>query len=105
MGDFIKLLRAYTEKQRINKKDLSAAINIYYDIYTERHPMEDAEIRSGYEALEEMMKALPLADNNAVFHLVADLCERHSRNGFKAGMDVGCQISNYIYYGSARDEP
>ncbi len=103
MGDFIKLLRAYTEKHSMAPTDMQDIMDLYYVLYTDAYPIEDTEIRSGYEALEEMLKALPLADNNAVFHLVADLCERHSRRGFEAGVSVGCQATHYLYRFCGKD--
>lgn len=60
--------------------------------YAETHEPDPPEIQSGFIELEELLKTLPLDDNNAVFNLTCRLCTAYERKAFLDGLQFGAEL-------------
>ena len=60
--------------------------------YAESHESDPQEIRNSFKELDELLGALPLDDNNAVFNLCCSLCTAYERKAFIAGVLYGAHL-------------
>ena len=62
--------------------DCQTVLDQLYQAYAESHESDPPEIRDGFKELDELLCALPLNDNNAVFNLCCSLCTAYERKAF-----------------------
>ena len=63
-----------------------------YQAYAESHESGPPEIRESFKELDELLGALPLEDNNAVFNFCCSLCAAYERKAFIAGLQYGAHL-------------
>ena len=54
--------------------DYETVLDQLYQAYTESHESDPPDIRDGFRELDDLLRHLPLEDNNAVFNLCCRLC-------------------------------
>ena len=62
-----------------------------------KHLMEHNHALYGFKELDELLCALPLDDNNAVFNLCCSLCTAYERKAFLDGIQYGAQLVLELY--------
>lgn len=94
MNDIAKKLKAYIEAHPFQAGDgeCNTVLDQLYLGYAESHESDPAEIRSGFQELEEFLCTLPLADDNAVFNLCCRLCSAYERKAFLDGIQYGAHV-------------
>ena len=63
-----------------------------YQAYAESHESNPPEIRDGFKELDDLMGALSLDDNNAVWNLCCQLCTAYERKAFLDGLQYGAHL-------------
>ena len=63
-----------------------------YQAYAASHESDPPEIRESFKELDELLGALPLDDNNAVFNFCCSLCAAYERKAFIVGLQYGVHL-------------
>lgn len=60
--------------------------------YQESNESDPPDIRDGFRELDDLLRHLPLEDNNAVFNLCCSLCTAYEHKAFLDGLKYGAQL-------------
>ena len=87
-------LKAYidTHPLDLGEGDCETVLDQLYQAYAESHESDPPEIRDSFKELDELLGALPLDDNNAVFNLCCSLCTAYERKAFQDGVQYGAHL-------------
>ena len=87
-------LDKYMQSHPIDTGDSNSetVLDQLYRAYAESHESDPVEISSGFKVLEDILCALPLDDNNAVFALCCRLCAAYERKAFLDGVQYGAHL-------------
>ena len=91
MNEITKRLNAYITAHPFDSgdSDCETVLDQLYQAYTESHESDPPDISDGFKELEELLCALPLEDNNAVFNLCCRLCSAYEHKAFLDGLQYG----------------
>ena len=94
MNRYVEKLKSFLTEQAPNYiyTDAHSLLELLYYSYTASNPVDNAVIRCQFKELNDIMYRLSLAENDAVFSLVGDLCAAHERQAFLDGIQVGMQL-------------
>ena len=94
MDKIAQRLKAYMDTHPIDlgDSDCETVLDQLYQAYAESHESDPLEIRESFKELDELLVALPLNDNNAVFNLCCSLCTAYERKAFVAGLQYGAHL-------------
>ena len=94
MDNFAKKLKAYFESKPINlgEGDCETVLEQLFQAYQESHESDPPDIRDNFRALDTLLGALPLDDNNAVFNLCCCLCTAYEKKAFIDGVQYGAHL-------------
>ena len=87
MRDYLK-----THPYDTSDPDCENILDLLYRAYAETHESDPPEIQSGFMEMEELLKTLPLDDNNAVFNLTCQLCTAYEHKAFLDGLQFGTEL-------------
>lgn len=68
-----------------------------YQAYQESHESDPPEICNGFKDLAELLKNLPLRDNDAVFNLCCGLCTAYEHKAFLDGLQYGAHLMAELF--------
>ena len=88
---YIQALKADSSLQ-----DSESILTMLYEAYSDRHPMEDAEIKAAFESLYQAMNGMELQDMDRIIYPVCTLCRTHQRSGFIEGVKVGLRLEQEL---------
>ena len=99
MQSFAEALNAYTRDHPFDagNGDGETVLDQLYQAYAESHESDPPEIRDSFKELDELLGALPLDDNNAVFNLCCRLCTAYERKAFVAGLQYGAHLISELH--------
>ena len=94
MDKIAQRLKAYidTHSLALGEGDCETVLDQLYQAYAESHESDSPEIRDSFKELDELLCALPLDDNNAVFNLCCSLCTAYERKAFQDGVQYGAHL-------------
>ena len=94
MDKIAKRLKSYIDTHPFDPgdSDCKTVLDQLYQAYAESHESDPLEIRESFKELDELLGALPLNDNNAVFNLCCSLCTAYERKAFVAGLQYGAHL-------------
>ena len=94
MDKIAEKLKAYIDTYPLDlgEGDCETVLDQLYQAYAESHESDPPEIRDGFKELDELLGALPLDDNNAVFNLCYSLCTAYERKAFQDGVQYGAHL-------------
>jgi len=94
MDKIAQRLKAYIDTHPIDLggSDCETVLDQLYQAYAGSHESDPPEIRNSFKELDELLGALPLDDNNAVFNLCCSLCTACERKAFIAGLLYGAHL-------------
>ena len=94
MDKLAERLKAYIDLHPINlgEGDCETVLDQLYQAYAESHESDPPEIKKGFKELDELLGALPLDDNNAVFNLCCSLCSAYEQKAFRDGLQYGAHL-------------
>ena len=99
MDKIAQRLKAYIDTHPIDlgDSDCETVLDQLYKAYAESHESDPPEIRDNFNELVELLGALPLDDNNAVFNLCCSLCIAYERKAFLDGIQYGAHLVLELY--------
>ena len=94
MDELAQRLKAYIESHPFDPgdSDCETILDQLYQAYAESHESDPPDISNGFKELEELLCALPLEDNNAVFTLCCRLCSAYEYKAFIDGLQCGAHL-------------
>ena len=94
MKSVYEAMRDYlqTHPYDVGDPDCENILDLLYRAYAETHESDPPEIRQGFIELEELLKTLPLDDNNVVFNLTCRLCTAYEQKAFLDGLQFGAEL-------------
>ena len=94
MDKIAQQLKAYIDTHPFDSGDSDCETGLVqlYQAYAESHESDPPEIRDSFKELDELLGALPLDDNNAVFNLCCRLCSAYERKAFLDGLQYGANL-------------
>ena len=94
MDKIAQRLKAYidTHPLALGEGDCETVLDQLYQAYAESRESDSPEIRDSFKELDELLCALPLDDNNAVFNLCCSLCTAYERKAFQDGVQYGAHL-------------
>ena len=81
-------LKAYIETHSFDSggSDCENVLYQLYQIYQESHESDPSDIREGFRKLYDLLRQLPLEDNNTVFNLCCSRCTAYEHKAFLDGL-------------------
>ena len=94
MNDIAKRLNNYIESHPFDSgnSNCETVLDQLYQAYIESHDTDPPEISNGFKELEEFLRTLPLADNDAVFNLCCRTCIAYEHKAFLDGLQYGAHL-------------
>ena len=94
MNNIAKRLKDYIEAHPFDSgnSNCETVLDQLYQAYSESHESDPPEISNGFKELEEYLRVLPLADNDAVFNLCCRLCIAYEHKAFINGLQYGAHL-------------
>ena len=94
MDNIAKRLKAYIEAHPFDTgdSDCETVLDQLYQVYQESHESDPPDIRDSFRELDNLLRYLPLEDNNAVFNLCCRLCSAYERKAFIDGLQYGAHL-------------
>ena len=94
MDKIAQRLKAYIDTHPIDlgDSDCETVLDQLYQAYAESHESDPPDIRDNFRALDTLLGALPLDDNNAVFNLCCCLCTAYEKKAFIDGVQYGAHL-------------
>lgn len=99
MDNISQRLKAYIETYPFAPGDSNydTVLDQLYQAYQESHESDPPEIRNGFKDLAELLKNLPLRDNDAVFNLCCGLCTAYEHKAFLDGLQYGAHLMAELF--------
>ena len=94
MDNIAKRLKAYIEAHPFDTgdSDCETVLDQLYQVYQESHESDPPDILDSFRELDNLLRYLPLEDNNAVFNLCCRLCSAYERKAFIDGLQYGAHL-------------
>ena len=94
MDNIAQRLKAYIEAHPFapGDSDYETVLDQLYQAYQESHESDPPDIRDGFQELDDLLRHLPLEDNNAVFNLCCSLCTAYEHKAFQDGLQYGAHL-------------
>ena len=94
MQPLLELLRRCAESHSFDSgdPDCKTVLDQLHQAYAESHESDPPEIGESFKELDELLGALPLDDNNAVFNLCCSLCTAYERKAFIDGLQYEAHL-------------
>ena len=98
MDKSAKQLKAYIDTHPFDSgdSDCETVLDQLYQAYAESHESDPPEIRESFKELDDLLGALPLDDNNAVFNLCCSLCSAYEHKAFVDGVKYGAYLMSEL---------
>lgn len=94
MVNIIQQLKAYIETHPFDPGDCDCetVLDQLFQAYQESHESDPPVIRDGFRELDDLLRHLPLEDNNTVFNLCCSLCTAYEQKAFLDGLQYGSHL-------------
>ena len=99
MDNIAQRLNAYIEAHPFDPgdSDCKTVLDQLYQAYQESHESDPPNIREGFQELDNLLKHLPLEDNNTVFNLCCSLCIAFEHKAFAGGLQYGAHLMREFF--------
>ena len=71
-------------------------LDILYQCFCERHPMDTEEIDSQFASLADILGKLTLNEHDQVWNITCALCIEHEKTGFLEGLRTGFALAEEL---------
>ena len=94
MKDIAHRLNAYIKTHPFDSgdSDCKTVLDQLFQAYQESHESDPSDIRDGFRELDDLLRHLPLEDNNSVFNLCCRLCSAYEHKAFLDGLKYGAHL-------------
>lgn len=102
MKQYMEALQKYVEEQKLHtgEADGESLLELLYYCFCIHNDLDTEEIRKNFQQMEEILKKLCLDDNNTLFNMTCDLCEKYQHEAFRTGLLVGFHLHKELIYKS-----
>ena len=99
MDNIAQWLKAYIDTHPFDPGDRNydTVLDQFYQAYQESHESDPLDIRDGFRELDDLLRHLPLEDNNAVFNLCCSLCTAYEHKAFLDGLQYRAHLMMELY--------
>ena len=99
MDNLSQRLKAYIEVHPFDPgdSDYETVLDQLYHAYQESHESDPPDIRDGFRELDDLLRHLPLEDNNTVFNLCCSLCNAYEHKAFLDGLQYGARLMMELF--------
>jgi len=75
---------------------IDSILEMLHFYYTQANPINSEEIRAGFQSVRSSLEKLPPGEIDSLVYTVCDLCLKHEKLAFIAGIKVGFELSREI---------
>ena len=99
MDNITQLLKIYIKAHLFDPgdSDCETVLDQLYQAYQESHESDPPDIRDGFRELDDLLRHLPLEDNNTVFNLCCSLCIAYEHKAFLDGLKYGAYMMSELF--------
>ena len=90
MEQYIETLNKYAQEQGIGEGE--SLLELLYSCFCIQNDLETQAIRQSIQQMDDILKNLSLEDNDTLFDVVCDLCEKYQHEAFRTGLLVGFHL-------------
>ena len=94
MDNIAQRLKAYIKAHPFDPgdSDCETVLDQLYQVYQESPDSDPPDIRDRFRELDDLLRHLPLEDNNTVFTLCCSLCTAYEYKAFLDGLQYGAHL-------------
>lgn len=81
-----------THSAGLGEGEMEELLDVLFRCYQESRNVDSTEIQAGFKNLDNVLSNLSLEDNNRVFMITCELCDRHSHEAFRSGILTGFHL-------------
>ena len=93
MNEYLTALQPHLTTQQSPNQSI---LEMLFDAYNDTTGMDNAEIKTDFERLYQLMNGKPLQEIDEIIYAVCTLCRDHERAGFVAGVKVGIGLGQEL---------
>ena len=75
---------------------IDGILEMLHFYYTQANPVNSEEIRDGFRAVRSLLEQLPSTEIDTLVDTVCDLCLKHEKLAFVAGIKVGFELNREL---------
>ena len=90
MKQYIDAFNKYMEEQAVGEEE--SLLDLLYYCFCIHNDPDTEEIRKIFQQMEGILKKLSFDDNDTLFNMTCDLCEKYQREAFHTGLLVGFHL-------------
>lgn len=92
MDNIFELLQKHITEHQPNFGDGESVLTLLYEAYSECNRLDDAQVKSDFEALYYLMNGRSLQEIDQIIYPVCKLCRDHEKAGFIEGVMIGLRL-------------
>ncbi len=94
MKQYIDALNKYIEEQGgdAGEPEGKSLLELLYYCFCIHNDLHTEEIRKLIQGMDDILKKLSLDDNDTLFDITCNLCEKYQREAFRTGLMVGYRL-------------
>ena len=96
MEHFYDVLKEYITAHQPNFGDGESVLTLLYEAYSECNRLDDAQIKTDFNELYQLMNGMDLRDMDKIIYPVCKLCRDHERSGFVQGIKIGIMLAHEL---------
>ena len=94
MDQYMEILNQYLAGQKAagEEPEAESLLDMLYYQFCIYHDLDTEEISQTFQEMDDILIKLSLDDNNQLFCMTCDLCEKYQREAFHTGLLVGFRL-------------
>lgn len=96
MKNFFDVLNQYVAENQPSFGDGESVLTLLYEAYSECNRLDDAQIKTDFNELYQLMNGMDLRDMDKIIYPVCKLCRDHERSGFVEGIKIGIMLAHEL---------
>ena len=99
MNICVEKLKTYLASRpvRYGSDNICSLLGLLQYWYLEENPVDNEAIRSALAELDGITEQLTLADQNRMFMVTTELCQRYVEQAFEDGLHTGLRLSMELF--------
>lgn len=84
------------EKPKYGEDGIDSILEMLHFYYTQANPINSEEIRAGFKSVRSSLEKLPHDEIDSLVYTICDLCLKHEKLAFIAGIKVGFKLNSEV---------
>lgn len=76
------------------EEEIDSILEMLHFYYTQANPINSEEIRDGFKSVRSSLEKMPPSEVDSLVYAVCDLCLKHEKLAFIAGIKVGFELNS-----------